>query len=152
MVAKAISVNAVAVPQQVFRCGVEGKRFDDLLCCPCCRRMSRNVEMNDLTAIMPADDEPEQDPELHCRDREEVDRNNLSDVIVEKRPSCLRRWFDLPPDAPGDGGFRDIDAELQEFAVYSRRAPSRIRLAHHSDQLSDLSGDSGSAGPWTTFP
>src|SRR5262249_52781566 len=70
LLAELASINAISIPQQIFRCAVERKRFDDLLCCPFCSGMSHDVEVDDTSAIVPDNDEDEQDLEQHCRGRE----------------------------------------------------------------------------------
>ena len=89
LLAELASINAISIPQQIFRCAVERKRFDDLLCGPFCSGMSRDVEVDDASAIVPDNDEDEQDLEQHGRDREEVNGSQLRHVIVEERAPCL---------------------------------------------------------------
>jgi len=52
LLAKLLSVDAVTISQQVFRCGVEGKGFEHLLRGPFRRRMSRDVEVDNAPSIM----------------------------------------------------------------------------------------------------
>jgi hypothetical protein len=40
-----------------------------------------------------------------------------------------------------DRGFRDLDAQLEQFAMNSGRAPKRIGLTHAKDQITDLGID-----------
>jgi hypothetical protein len=39
----------------------------------------------------------------------------------------------------GDGRLRDLDPELQQFAVDARRAPQRVRLAHFANEGTQVS-------------
>src|SRR5262249_18680563 len=57
------SINPIAISQEIFRCGVEGNSFDDLLCGPLCRWMGGHVEMDDASAIMGERDKDEQNLE-----------------------------------------------------------------------------------------
>ena len=52
----------------------------------------------------------------------------------------------------GNRGLRNIDTELQEFPVYSGRAPKRIRLVHRSDKLFDFGADTRTANAPTSPP
>ena len=47
-----VSVNPISVSQQVFRCAVEWKGFDQLLCSPGRRRVGGNVKVQDTAAVM----------------------------------------------------------------------------------------------------
>src|SRR3990172_1117306 len=84
-----LSVNPVPISQKVFRRAVERKSFDDLLRGPLCRRMSRNIEVDDASAIMREHDEDEQNLKPERVYREEVDGNELRHVIGKKRSPCL---------------------------------------------------------------
>ncbi len=46
----------------------------------------------------------------------------------------------------GDGGLRDVDPKLEQFAVYPRRSPAWVGLGHLSDELTDLRGNG-----WSTL-
>jgi len=54
----------------------------------------------------------------------------------------------------GDGRFGDLDAELEQLAVDSRRTPQPVGPAHFPDQVADLSGDhrAASSGPGLPTP
>ena len=51
------TIHSVTVPYQIPRCRVLRKGFDDLLCCPFCGGMFRNVEMQHATPLVRNDDE-----------------------------------------------------------------------------------------------
>src|SRR5262249_34177955 len=86
--AKFISVDSISIPKQVFGCIVEWKGFDHLLCCPSGCRVSGNVVVKNSTAVMGKHDKDEQDFKPDRMHREEIDRNELRDVGMEK---CLPR-------------------------------------------------------------
>src|SRR5215813_12248797 len=65
----------------MFRRAVERKRLDDLLRGPLCRRMSRDIEMDDASTMMGEHDEDEQNLEPDGLYREEVDGNELGYMI-----------------------------------------------------------------------
>jgi hypothetical protein len=52
----------------------------------------------------------------------------------------------------GDRGLPDIDAELEELTVDARGAPKRVRDAHVSDELPDLTRRSRSSTARSRFP
>jgi hypothetical protein len=57
--------------------------------------MSRDVEMDDASAIMCKDDKDKQNVEPNGVYREEVDRDELRDVIGEEDSPCLGWRFRL---------------------------------------------------------
>ena len=87
-----VSVNPISIPKQVFRCAIEWKGFHHLLRGPCSSRVSRDIEVKNTTAVMGKHYKNEQNFKPDRMHREEIDRNELRRVIVQK---CL----------PGDGGF-----------------------------------------------
>ena len=64
-----------------------------------------------------------QHPKVNRRHREEVNRYETLDVILQERPPRLRRWLASSRHVFADAGFADVDAEFEEFAVDARRAP-----------------------------
>jgi len=49
---KLVSVNPISISQEIFRCAVERKGFNDLLRRPFCSRMCGDIEMHDTPSIM----------------------------------------------------------------------------------------------------
>jgi hypothetical protein len=84
-------------------------------------------------------DEDEEDAEPGGGHGEEIKRDQISDVIGEKRSPGLRRPRTPLRHQPGDAALGDADAELQEFAVDSRGTPEGARRGHSDDQSLDLS-------------
>jgi len=48
------------------------------------------------------------------------------DVILEEGSPRLRRRLPAPHHVPADAGLSDLDTELEQFAVNTRRTPERI--------------------------
>ncbi|MGB2985726.1 MAG: hypothetical protein WBE26_07560, partial [Phycisphaerae bacterium] len=65
------------------------KSLDDLLRRPPRSRMSQVVEVNDRSAVMTERDEAKQDAKRGSRDGEEVNRDDVSNMIVEKGTPSL---------------------------------------------------------------
>ena len=93
--------------------------IDDLLRGPLCRRMLRNIEMDDAPAIVTENDANEQNPEGGGRKHEEVDGPQILDMIVEKAPPGLGRWLATATHVLGNRGLGNGDAEERDF-----RAPA----------------------------
>ena len=105
-------VDSIPVSQQVTRRRIPRKSINDLLRGPLCRRMLRDIEMDDAPAIVTENDENEQNPEGGGRQREEVDGHQDLDMIVEKAPPGLGRWLATANHVLGNSGLRNGDAEL----------------------------------------
>jgi hypothetical protein len=58
--AELLSVDPITISQQIFRCCVEGKGFENLLRSPFGRGMSCHVKVDDTSPIMRENDEDEQ--------------------------------------------------------------------------------------------
>jgi hypothetical protein len=63
------------------------------------------------------------------RYREEVDRDQISDVIIEKRSPRLG-WGGVPfRHKPGNRTLENLDSQLQQFAMDARCPPTHIGSA-----------------------
>jgi hypothetical protein len=58
-----LAVDRVSITKQESRSRIVRERLDDLLSGPDCRRVIGDVEMEELAAIVPEDDEDEEEPE-----------------------------------------------------------------------------------------
>jgi hypothetical protein len=85
-----VAVDGVSVAKEIGRGGVVGKGVHDLLSSPRRGGMLGNVEVQDPTPMVSEHDEDEEHPQLSGGDGEEVDRDEIPDVIREKRPPGLR--------------------------------------------------------------
>ena len=82
--------------------------------------------------------------------KKSVDGDQIFNVIVEKAPPGLRRWYSMPNRVLRYGGLRNGYAKLHEFAVYARCSPGDVSSTHIPDQLAYIQRDAWSTGP--TFP
>ena len=90
--AKFLAVDAVAVADQIARRRIEGERFANLLADPSCCWMTRDVEMDNLAALVPQHDEAVEQLVGRSRHDKEVDRRQSSDVVLEKGAPGWRGW------------------------------------------------------------
>ncbi len=70
--AKALTINCIAVTQQIARWWVKGKRLYKLLCCPLRCRVLRYIKMNNLALIMFDYNEHIQHSKCCCRYGEKI--------------------------------------------------------------------------------
>ena len=90
-----LPIDTIAISNQITWSAIIGKPFNNLLCRPHSSRVLGDIEMQDATPVMRKNHEDIQDASLNCRDREEIDRNELPDMIAQKCSPCLR-WFLIP--------------------------------------------------------
>jgi len=84
--------------------------------------------MQDLTPVVADDEEAVQNTKRECWDGEKVHRSNdLTMVSEERQPLldgiCISRGS---PHPSRDTPFREIETQLEQFAVNARRSPGRI--------------------------
>ena len=120
---KGISINSIAITQQITRCSIVGKGFNDLLGGPFGAGVSRHVEVNDTAPVVADDDEDKQCLEEDRGHREEVYGNHLSHMIVEERSPGLRGWFPISEHVLADGSLGNVDGQFLKFAMDSRCRP-----------------------------
>ena len=85
--------------------------------------MRRDVEVDDLAAMMVEDDETEQDAKRGCGYSEEVDRHKVTNVVVQESPPRLQRRLSMPNHVLVDSRLGHVVAQQLEFGVNPRGAP-----------------------------
>src|SRR4051812_24330757 len=100
--------------------------------------MFRHAKPQDLSPAMPHNQEPVEQLERYGRHDEQVHRSNATCMIAKKSLPALRQRSPRPDYVLGDTGLANIDPELEQFAVDSRRSPQGIGKAHLADQFPDF--------------
>jgi Integrase core domain len=125
--AEIVSIDSIAIPQQIFRRSVKWKRLNDLLGGPFCGRVSRHIEMHNASAIVCKHDEDEEDfkPDgVYC---EEVDtprqRAYVERIIGSIRRECLDHMVIFNEDS--------LRRTLRSYFRYYHR--SRLHLSLDKD-------------------
>jgi hypothetical protein len=120
-----------------------GPSFSQLLYNPKRMGISRHIEVQDLTPVVADDEKAVQNSKCERWDGEEVHRRNgLAMVSEERQPSLCGIWISwCPLDPSRDTPFRDIETQLEQFAVNARCSPSRILSNHTEDQGANLLAD-----------
>src|SRR5882724_6535327 len=72
------------------------------------------------------------------RHDEEVDGDEVGEVVLEERAPSLRWRFRAMRHDPGDASLRDVESELEQFAVDAWRAPEGIRERHGAHEIRNL--------------
>ena len=102
-----------------------------------------SIEMQDLTPVVADDEKALQNTKSERWDGEKAHRRNgLAMVSEERQPSLPRVWISRgSPDPSRDTPFREIETQLEQFAVNARRSPGRILGHHTEDQGANLFAD-----------
>ena len=95
---KRVPVDVVTIAQEIGGRGVVREGVHDLLGGPVGGWMLRHVEVDDAAAMVGEHDEDEEHPQAGRGHREEVERDEILDMVVEERPPGLRR-LRVPPRA-----------------------------------------------------
>jgi hypothetical protein len=153
----------VAVEEQESVRLFVGRGFSQLLRNPNRIGISRHIEMQDLTPVVADDEKTVQNAKRERWDSEEVHRRNgFAMVSEERQPSFQGIWISRSSsDRSRDTPFRDIETQLEQFAVNARSSPGRILGNHAEDHGANLfadtlpsshSSDSGDPGPIQAKP
>jgi len=105
--------------------------------------ISRHIEMQDLTPVVADDEKAVQNTKSERWDGEKVHRSDgLAMVSEERQPSLHRVWISRgSPDPSRDTPFREIETQLEQFAMNARRSPGWILSNHTEDQGANLFTD-----------
>src|ERR671919_2940997 len=76
-----VTVNAVAIAEEVGRCGIVGEGVHDLLGGPVGGGMRGHIEMDDPPAVVSEYDGNEEHAQASSGDREEVEGNEIADMV-----------------------------------------------------------------------
>ena len=118
----------VAVEQQESVRLFVGPCFSQLLYNPKRMGISRHIAMQDLAPVVADDEKAVQNTKRERWDGEKVHRRNgLAMVSEERQPLLDGIWISRgSPDPSRDTPFREIETQLEQFAVNARRSPGRI--------------------------
>ena len=145
-ISKDRTVDGITITNQKSRHLIEWERFNDLLRGPLRRRMSGDVEVHDLSPVVAQDDESEQDAKRRRGDGKVVDRDDISNMVVQEGSPCRRGRFAKTDSVLVYRRLGDDVAEKREFGLDAWRSPQRILAGHALDQPSDLGFDPRASG------
>ena len=83
-VVEGIAIDLVAIAEEVGRCGVVREGLHDLLGRPLRGRVLGHVEVDDASAMVGEHNKDEEHPQARRGHREEIDRDQVSDVVGEE--------------------------------------------------------------------
>src|SRR6202165_862480 len=139
------TIRGVSIPNEISRRVVPRERLGDLARDPLRGWVCRHAKRYPKSSSVAYNDKTIQNLECDRRQDKEVDRRDAVDVIAEKRPPALRRWPRVAAHVPSDRRLGDLEAELEQLTVNTRRAPQGVRTAHLANERAQLSRDLRSA-------
>jgi len=135
------TVDPIAIADQEPRGLVERKGLDDLLRRPFSRGTGGDVEVRDIPPVVTQDDEGEEYAKRRGGDGEEVDRDDISNMVIQEGSPGWRRRFATTDSVLVHGRLGNVVAEQDEFRVNAWYAPEQVPPAHPSDQITDYDAD-----------
>src|ERR1700694_2538751 len=146
------AIDPVAIADEVARGLIPGKCLRDLTCNPFGRRICRDVDPDEVSAAESNDDEGIEQVETESWNNEQVHGGNVWRVVTQEGPPSLAGRPPPFDHVLGDARLRDLNPELEQFAVDAWRAPKRIFNAHSPDQHAQLRFDLRSPSQWARLP
>src|SRR2546422_1681885 len=134
---KSLSIDLVSVTDQMAWGLLQPARLDQLPPSPIRGRMFRDIKMHQPPPVVAQHHEHEQDPKGRRRHREEIQRDQILGVILQKRAPRLRRRPPRPDHELRNRRLRYRQAQLQQLAVDPWRTPDMIGAAHPPNQRSE---------------
>ena len=106
--------------------------------------ISRHITMQDLPPVVADDEKAVQNTKCERWDGEEIHcSNGLAMVSEERQPALHGIWISRSsPDPSRDTPFREMETQLEQFAVNARCSPGRILGNHTENQGAELFADS----------
>src|SRR5712664_52060 len=91
--------------------------------------------------MLQQDHEHVEQTEGRRRHDEEVNGGKVGDVVLEERSPSLRGWLPAARHETRNGPLRNVEPQLEQFAMNAGRAPERIGERHGADELGKLRAD-----------
>src|SRR2546422_3486736 len=149
---KSFSIDLVSVTDQMAWGLLQPARLDQLPPRPLRGRMFRDIEMHQPPPIVAQHHEHEQDPKGRRGYSEEIQRDQILGVILQKRAPRLRRRPPRSEHVLRNRRLRYRQAQLQQLAMDPRRTPERIGAADPPNQISERRPDRGPTVSASTLP
>src|SRR5712692_3478006 len=130
-----ITVDSVAVTDDVLRCCLPTIGLHQLACDPFSRWVRGCSQPHDLAATVLQYQQAIEQPERGGRNHEQIHRGDAVSMITQKGLPALRRWLPSSRHVFCHGGLPDLDAKREQFAVDPRCSPKRVRDAHVTNSL-----------------
>ena len=124
-----LAVDRVSITEQEPGSRIVRECLDDLPGGPDSRGVVRDVDMEEVAAVVAEHDEEEEQTKREGRDEEEVDDHDISGMRGEKRAPRGRRSRRRPMHVPRDREFGDAVAEQGQFRPDAPAVPGGFSRA-----------------------
>src|ERR1700731_4707429 len=148
---KDLAIGPVPVANEIAGSLFPPACFRDLICDPFCGWMRCDAKPQNMSPTVPHDQQSIKQAKRDCRHDKQIHRRDAVGMIADKGSPALRRRVSSLDHVFGGAGLSDIDAELEEFSMDSRRSPQRIGNAHLADKPSYFDRNRRSAGARAGF-
>src|SRR5471030_2374995 len=122
------AIDPVAIADEVVRSLLPGKCLRYLTCNPFCRRICCDVDPDEVSAVEPDNDEGIEQVETDSWNNEQVHGGDVRRAVTQEGSPSLAGRPPLFDHVLGDARLRDLNPELEQFAVDARRAPKRFLM------------------------
>src|SRR3984957_13652541 len=143
---KDLTIGPVSVTNEIARSLFPPACFRDLICDPFCRWMRCDAKPQNMSPAVPHDQQSIEQAKRDCRHDKQIHRRDAVGMIADKGSPALRRRVSSLDHVFGDAGLSDIDAELEEVSMDSRRpsGPGDFHPESLTDSGLDTLASSGS--------
>jgi hypothetical protein len=148
-----VSVDGIAIVEEVTGLPTPGRRLHQLPPNPRRRRARCDVEVDQLPASVPDEEEDLEGLETDRLNHEEVGRPDALELVGQEGAPTLSVRLPVRP-APAvapDRAVADDDAELEQLSPDTLGSPQRVVARNDGDQLADL-GSKPEAAPAAARP
>src|ERR1700722_13873141 len=143
---KDLAIGPVPVANEIAGSLFPPACFRDLICDPFCGWMRCDAKPQNMSPTVPHDQQSIKQAKRDCRHDKQIHRRDAVGMIADKGSPALRRRVSSLDHVFGDAGLSDIDAELEEFSMDSRRpsGPGDFHPESLTDSGLDTLASSGS--------
>src|SRR6202035_873910 len=149
---KNLTISAVPVTDEIAGSLFPPACFRDLICDPFCGWMRCDAKPQNMSPAVSHDQQSIEQAKRDCRHDKQIHRRDVVGMIADTRSPALRRRVSSLDHVCGHARLSDIDAELEEFSMDSRRSPQWIGNAHLADKPSYFDRNRRSAGARSRLP
>src|SRR5665213_1927830 len=133
-----LTINAISITNEVPRSMLPAARLRELSSNPFRGRVCGCGRPQDSAPVLLQDKKAEEQAKGNGWDHEKIHRRDAVCMIAQEGLPALRRRSPPPRHIFRHARLPDIDAELEELAMDSRRTPEWVGRAHLVDQPPDL--------------
>ena len=146
------AIDPIPIADEIARSLIPRKCLRDLTGDPFGRRICRDVDPDELSAVEPDDDKGIEQVETDSWNNEQVHGGNIRRVVTPEGPPSLAGWPSPFDHVLSDARLRDFKPKLEQFSVNAWCFPKRILDAHPAGQSAQLRVDLRSPSLWARLP